>query len=321
MRIGFLSYCDPDADGAGGGELCSRELLVCGKARGHDIAVVALWPHPVVPRLDVAGIDDWVLVDMYNLPRRQARLDQKLLGRLPFTAQRRYQELRRCALERRYVHVDNAYVDTCDRPYLACGGHMAFTRCPFPGRSRCFRLRTRGIYERALACFFVSPMHAEIVQRLQPGARGKARLLRPTLDPEPFLRQRRSVAEREIEWLAAGAMTTAKGADLLDVGPGLTLVSQRPGQTCPAGSRVVLGVPHEEMPAYFGSAKRFVFRPRWPEPFGRTAAEAALSGCELHLDGRVGALSYEVDLSTSGLYEGAAAEFWEQVEGILGGAT
>jgi glycosyltransferase involved in cell wall biosynthesis len=52
-------------------------------------------------------------------------------------------------------------------------------------------------------------------------------------------------------------------------------------------------LPYIEMLSVFAHAKRFIFLPVWVEPFGRVVAEARLSGCELTLNNRVGAISYD----------------------------
>ena len=86
----------------------------------------------------------------------------------------------------------------------------------------------------------------------------------------------------------------------------------------PEGANVVHGsCKYQDMPAVFGRARRFIFNPRWPEPFGRTVAEAALGGCELQVQGEVGALSFGRDLADPGFYLGACSEFWEHVERVL----
>ena len=64
-------------------------------------------------------------------------------------------------------------------------------------------------------------------------------------------------------------------------------------------------------------ARTFVFHPRWPEPFGRVVAEAALSGCELDTNDNVGALSYGVDLRDAAVYS-AAPDFWLAIESLNG---
>jgi len=313
MNLNLVSYVDP-TERCGGGEMMMGALVDAGKARGHRIGVVCVWPRASASRIRRA--DGWILADLHNLPRRQRRVHQRLLRRIPGTAQFRFvREITRALRAGRYVHVDNAYVDTCDQDYLPCNGIDALEKCPFIHGQRCFRLDTRVLYERARACVFVSPLHAAIVGRLQPSVRGKTIIVRPAIDATPFLENRQ--VKRDIEWLWAGTLTEAKGADRISARPGLVMVAPRPGPVRPVTDDVRIGLPYGEMAALFGRSRRFIYAPRWPEPFGRVVAEAALAGCELHLGGEIGALSFKRDLSSPEFYAGAQDEFWHQVEAAL----
>ena len=314
MKIGFLSYVNPLVAN-GGGELVVREVLQAAQACGHEIVMVNLWPVATLPkRVDVDG---WIVADVHNVPERQTRLDQRLCRRIPGSRVHRFHRFVAQALRESYVHFDNAYVDTCDLAYLPCGGVADGEGCPLRPGQPCFRSKTAPMYEGARASFFLSPLHAEVVGRLQPSIVGRTRLLRPAIDPEPFLAARRPPADRDIEWLYAGALSAAKGTDRLgDVEP-LTIVTGRDAGPRPTAATVHTAVPPQEMPAWFGRARRFVFRPTWPEPFGRVVAEAALAGCELRVDGAVGACSYGEDLSDPAFYDGTAERFWREVAELL----
>ena len=303
---------DPFGSG-GGGELANRELVRAGRERGHVLELFALWPKPRLPR--VSGIDGWLLVDVHNVPRHQHRVDQRLLRRIPWTSQNRFSRVLRRASREAYVHMDHAYVDTCNQPYLPCNGTEPLNVCPFARGKPCFRLETAQLYSNARSCVFQSPLHERVITRLHPGIRGRTFVNRPSLDPSPFLNARSP--ERDIEWLWVGAMSEAKGTDRIRARPGLTIVTPRVASPVPEGANVVTGLGYEDMPAVFGRARRFIFNPRWPEPFGRTVAEAALAGCELQVQGEVGALSFERDLADPGFYLGACTEFWEHVERVL----
>lgn len=313
MRVGLVSYVNPFA-WRGGGELGLRELVVAGRAQGHEVHVFSVWPRASGAR-HARRLDGWVLADIHNLPKRQVRVDQRLLARAPRTTQSAFRRVLEQALSERYVHFDNAYVDTCNQGYLPCGGGMASRSCPCTRGNPAFRVRASELYRGARACFVLSPLHAEIVRRLQPDLGGPVVIVRPTLDPEPFIRARR--ADRDIEWLWVGALTSAKGADRLGGLQGLTVIAPGKGHIEIPNASVVLGVPYEDMPRFFGRANRFVFRPRWPEPLGRVVVEAALAGCELHIEGSVGACSFEADLSDPAFYQGAREEFWTRLEEVL----
>ena len=78
----------------------------------------------------------------------------------------------------------------------------------------------------------------------------------------------------------------------------------------------VYGVPAYSTPGWMNWAKRFVFLPRWPEPQGRVVIEAALCGCELALNGQVGAASFDFDLKDPKNLTGAEEEFWLALEAL-----
>jgi hypothetical protein len=65
-------------------------------------------------------------------------------------------------------------------------------------------------------------------------------------------------------------------------------------------------------------AKKFVFLPRWPEPFGRVITEALLSGCEIEGNDRVGALSWGPQVRDPDFCSNSANDFWDTIEAIVG---
>ena len=68
-----------------------------------------------------------------------------------------------------------------------------------------------------------------------------------------------------------------------------------------------------DVPGLLNRGRVFVHLPRWPEPQGRTVAEAALCGCELKTNDRVGATSFGLDLADPATYDGALDEAWEAI--------
>ena len=73
--------------------------------------------------------------------------------------------------------------------------------------------------------------------------------------------------------------------------------------------------PYEMLPAIYGAAKIFHFTPIHIEPFARTVAEAWAAGCELVVEGRVGALEWIQERPDD---VGRGVEmFWEEVGEVL----
>jgi hypothetical protein len=82
-------------------------------------------------------------------------------------------------------------------------------------------------------------------------------------------------------------------------------------------------MPYEALPTIFNRARTFAHLPRWIEPMGRAVVEAALCGCELVLNDRVGVTSYEEsDWQDPRRVSVNADRFWSEFErAISGGAA
>lgn len=74
-------------------------------------------------------------------------------------------------------------------------------------------------------------------------------------------------------------------------------------------------LPYELMPYLFNTYEHFIHLPEWKEPFGRTVAEAYLSGINLTTNGNCGFSSYEweMDEAIQNMKE-APQTFWNFIE-------
>lgn len=325
MRLHLISYVDPHGGGLGGGEAIVRELLAAGRARGHEISRTHVLPRPV---FEPPGRPDLVLlVDVWNVPGHRRRLHRRVMRRLPGSALWRYDRRVRWASGRRYVHLDNAYVDLCDLPYLPCNGEARGPLCPHKtGRDRrCFAGRTRRLYEDAAHLIFLSPLHQRtVLARLEDeGLAERASICRPLIDPQPFRAAAARATTRPIDRLYLGPLTEAKGLDEMRdrLGLGTIHAVGRPPASLDRADAEALAslrppVAREQVPELLASARALVMLPRWPEPQGRVALEAVLAGCELIGNDRLGALTFDQDPADDALYAGAADEVWQRLEGL-----
>jgi len=80
--------------------------------------------------------------------------------------------------------------------------------------------------------------------------------------------------------------------------------------------RYIGQVPYSEIPRWMNRAHNFVFLPRWPEPQGRVVAEAALCGCTIIGNDKVGALSFDFDLADPSSYGDVEDSFWDALEAL-----
>jgi len=62
-------------------------------------------------------------------------------------------------------------------------------------------------------------------------------------------------------------------------------------------------IPGDMMPNTLNRTQHYIHMPRWPEPFGLIVAEAALCGCHIIVNDRVGAVSWKLDLKNPQTYE------------------
>lgn len=311
LRINFISQLSPFAHG-GGGEVVLRALLQTGEQRGHRFGFASASPRTATlfPDPDLS-----ILADVFNSPYALSRLPVQLLEKT--------------VAEGRFIHFDNAYVDLCNLDYLPCSGNCSAT-CPhkagLPLRKKllgrdfsefCFQRRplVRKLYGQSLFNVFVSPLHRDVVSEML-GLQGRdSFVLKPLIDEGLFFD---TGVQRDLEYLFVGVLSEAKGLSEMRRrfrDKDIYLIGK-----IARGERVDFGhylgaVPYEEIPRYMNRARNFVFLPRWPEPQGRVVVEAALCGCNLITNDKVGALSFDFPLTDGARLRNSDVEFWKKVEG------
>jgi glycosyltransferase involved in cell wall biosynthesis len=298
MNITLVSYLDPFAY-HGGGERVLRAAIEHGRQRGHRITVLArrtgklsrLLPPALEPPADTHV---FILADVFNCPEDNLPLDFALLRRI---------------VEREpYLHWDNAWVDVCARPALPCQGNRA--ACP----DACGIERARWIYRRALACVFVSPLHARVVEGLLGPEVVRRRIIaRPLIDTSLFYNRH---LPRDIDYLCVGIIARYKGyknVKRLLAGENILFIGANATGERLIGAHIPF-VSQAELPHYYNRAKTFVHLPEWIEPQGRTVVEAALCGCALLTNDNVGATSFPFSLSDSAEIRAAPQRLWQEIE-------
>ncbi len=312
LCINYLAYLNP-LQANGGGEMVLRGLIRTGRERGHSIYISAVKPEFQMNLQ--ANADLYILADIHNKPR----------SRLPFRVPTFPKNvLKHVITNERYIHIDNAYVDVCDLPYLPCNGVVEGEECPYKthflrrlaGKTKCFRLSTITMYRNALLNVFVSPLHRKVVQKLVgEDVIGDFYELKPVVSAGIFFNRH---MERDIENLYVGVICEAKGYyELKRKFPqgNIVLIGRRHRAIKEKDFGIQLGhMPPDQVALYMNRARNFVFLPRWPEPQGRVVVEAALCGCNLITNDNVGAMSWPFQLADPSSYAYAAHEFWEVVE-------
>ena len=142
-------------------------------------------------------------------------------------------------------------------------------------------------------------------------------VLKPTVHTEIFFNRN---LERDIEYLFVGVISEAKGFYEMRerfYDKDIHLAGKiYPGINLDFGTYHG-SMPYDQVPILMNRAKNFVFLPRWPEPQGRVVIEAALSGCQLITNERVGATSFDFDISKPQNLNDSTQELWQAIEKIV----
>ena len=300
ININLVSYLDPFAY-TGGGELVVRDLI-----SGCDNAKIKLYKWArrdgklsklIPPRRKLHPNPDlWILVDVHNCPD----------DRLPIEAE----FVRSIIHSRRYIHVDNAYVDICSCASLPCNGERE--SCLI----QCQRESRLELYQNSICNYFLSPLHRDTVAKIA-GLTDKSKLsiIHPTIDTEIF---RNYGLIRDIDFLAVGTIARYKGYHEIKnrfegLGKNFVFIGRNSTGEKLFGTHLEW-VSHDQMPSYFNRAKSFVHLPCWKEPMGRAVVEAALCGCKIITNSNVGAASFNYDISNPTNLRESASKFWREVE-------
>jgi glycosyltransferase involved in cell wall biosynthesis len=280
--------------------------MSAGRARGHEISESAFLrgrPQRALRRTRLyRGLSvDWeadifMLENVRNCPE---------LG-LPFPPA----ILERALATGRAVAVEDAWVDTCvlDMP---CGGDPA--ACP----PACRREWANDFYGRCLMAIFLSPMQLRMVESVVDRLPAHRIVRPPYVDVERF---RPLGLERDIDVLYVGSINEAKGYRnlLARFGPDrLTLVG-RNGLGEPVQGTYLGEASYDDVPELYNRAKVFAHLPEWHEPMGRAVMEAALCGCELVVNDRVGIASFPREEWTDPAVVARALDrFWTEFEAAV----
>lgn len=289
----------------------NRLLIEVGRRRGHQITI-SPWlrrrAQRLLRRVNMArhvpvdwDADLFVLANIRNQGPRHDRFPETIVDRALSTGSA--------------VILADAWVDVCELD-LPCEGNR--DRCPVT----CSRAFANKLYGAARVAVFVSPMQRRLIESVIDVPLPNAVIYsRPQIDTSLF---RPLGMKRDIDVLYVGSINKAKGYENLieRFGPDrLTFVG--PNYLDEPIQGTWLGpMAYENLPEIYNRARTFAHLPKWSEPMGRTVVEAALSGCELVLNDRVGVTSYEPqDWQEPSRVQDNAELFWSDLEGALAGAS
>lgn len=321
LKINYISYFDPRLH-RGGGEMIAADVIEAGLMRGHTFTFSSVRPKISIDYDETADLD--LVVDLFNYPATLRSLG----AWRDFSDSFKEKILKR----EQFIHMSNAYVDICNLPYLPCSGD-AKPICLFKDAanlaqkiaskdlsSNCFsaKEKVRDFFGKSKLNIFLSPLHKDICLKvLNISNAASSFVLKPTVDNKKFYN--RNLA-RDIEYLFVGVISEAKGF--------YEMRKRFYGQNIHFAGKIYPGInldfgtyhgaiPYDQVPTLMNRAKNFVFLPRWPEPQGRVVIEAALSGCQLITNDKVGATSFDFDISKPENFKNPTQDLWDAIERAL----
>jgi len=207
---------------------------------------------------------------------------------------------------------------TSHKPYIRWEHGYSYRR----PKEKEFYLR---IFKNSLCNIFLSPLHFEEHRKDVPLE--NAMVMPSPMNVDLFKDHN---LDRDIDFLFVGRFSPPKGVtNVLNLsvvnpdkafyftgsGPLESFIRQYKNCT------VLRDVPYEKMPELYSRAKKLVHLPLWPEPFGRVVLEAYLCGCELIVNGRIGALSYNFPFHNESkvrtLLKEAPVQAWKKIGEIF----
>ena len=144
----------------------------------------------------------------------------------------------------------------------------------------------------------------------------KEYILKPIINSKLFFNKN---IERDIDFLFVGSVGEAKGLKELrerfeNSNDKLTIIGNSPSREDLSFANYLGFVPYKEMPGYFNRAINFIHVPRWPEPQGRVVVEAALCGCNIIGNNKVGALSFNFNINNPNNFSDSKGDFWNAIK-------
>jgi glycosyltransferase involved in cell wall biosynthesis len=155
------------------------------------------------------------------------------------------------------------------------------------------------LWEGCSVCIFHSPAHVETYSKMYP-----FQFKNIWLQPSYMDVDKMQPGEKEDITIYVGSITIHKGAlDALTWCKANNIMLHVYG-CCDGGgyynqivshpNSIMCGIlNYSELLKLYAKAKRFIFLPVWIDPFARVVVEARLSDCELVLNTKVGAMSYD----------------------------
>lgn len=299
-RILFLH--DTDLSLRRGAELTINQLVQLGSRRGFVVETDLLGDFETSQRNILAA--DLVVVNSTS----RCKFEKELIDFL-------------CNEEIKYAKIEFDY-NFCARRNIICTVDPKYKLCCDSGKFHGFRK----LFSNALLNCFQSPKHFESHREFYGEAIQNVLVMPPTVDVDA-LKISQEKDDSVIPFF--GDLSFLKGARAF-----VQFASENPNQQfivygqnktdllLPSNISFHEMIDNEKVLEILGKTKRFFCQPLWPEPSGRLAAEAFLSGCEIIANDRIGTFSFDFYPNDIGRAKREMKEtpdvFWDRIEQIIG---
>ncbi len=298
IKVAFLH--DTDLNFVGGAELSNLSVIQAGAKHGFEVFPDALKSFRATRAL-IDHCDLMIVNSIFG-----CRYEYELIGWLIKGA-------------RPYVRWEHDY-GFCTERSAICFTDPNAAGCRKGVRFHCYR----DLFASALLNVFQSPLHLKIHYEIYGDA------IEPTLVfPPPISVDKIHVAPKEPGTVAfVGKIDALKGdAELYRYAVSRTDLSffvcgsDRSGKKWPPNVQMLGEVSNEEVLNLLSWCERFFFKPLWPEPGGRSAMEAFLSGCKMDINDHVGSATFDFYLldpeKAKDVIAKSPALFWTTIRRML----
>ncbi|PKP25383.1 MAG: hypothetical protein CVU03_08505 [Bacteroidetes bacterium HGW-Bacteroidetes-2] len=287
-----------------GAELTIKELIKLGEKKGHTIVLDYLSNFNTTKML-VSAADVIVVNSMSRCAYELEVIHYLLKQNIP------------------YIKVEYDY-NFCIRRNILCTVDRKIKSCCDADKFHLFR----DLFAKAALTIFQSPEHYKSHYNFYGEAVANHLIMPPTVDVDAL-----QISALKIEGVIPffGDLNFLKGGHefitYAEEHPEIHFKvygSNRLRREIPANISFFEPVSNAKVLHILGQTKQFFCKPVWPEPSGRLAAEAFLSGCELIANERVGTFSFdfypEHKEKAKREMKQAPENFWKAIETLLNSA-
>ncbi|NMH28300.1 glycosyltransferase family 9 protein [Flavobacterium silvaticum] len=297
----ILFLHDTDLSLRRGAELTLKQLISLGESRGFRVSCNSVQDFDDVKQ--AISISDFIIVSSTS--------------RCPFET-----ELIRFLIDSKKPYAKLEFDHNfCARRTIYCTVDPRYKNCCETDKFHAYRELSAG----SKMNFFQSPKHYENHKHFYGEAIGAYQLMPPTVEVD-LIQDNPEKQEHTIPYF--GELSLLKGGNAF-----VDYAIENPQRRfevygknklqreIPQNVFFMESVPNEQVLEILGKSKYFFCQPYWPEPSGRLAAEAWLSGCEIIANDRVGTFSYDFYPNDKQRaireMEETPGKFWDTVEGLI----